>query len=154
MQQRHVSRSTTMATDPLTLTLPGKLLSVTIAIVGFTAAFLLAFFLGLQLIPLDAKDPHKDLVRRLLGCAVSSLIVGLPVLIYLHYSFAWVFTSASAISELNGLGKDIGPQLVTWCVFLVAALPGWWFVGMLVRQAAGFEGKTLAQAKDDIKAML
>jgi len=97
----------------------------------------LAFFLGLKFIPLDPKNPHDDVTRRLLGAAVSSFLVGGVSLVYLMQSMRWVFEAAADVMRLIHWMPEIGPLMIIFGVLLVSALPGWWFVGALVRRVAG-----------------
>lgn len=127
-------------------TLGGKV----IALVAFFVVTLVAFFLGLQVIPLDEKDPHKDVVRRLVGCAISSLVVGLPALAFMHNTMPWMYTSIAAVFNMMDIDPTYGPKLINWSILLVAGLPGWWLVGAVVRQVAGWRDKTIKQIKEEV----
>lgn len=118
--------------DPWVLLVLNKLAGAVL----FVAVPVFAVVLGLQVIPLDPKDPHRDLVRRLLGCAVSSAVVGIPVLVMLHVSFPSLFAGAASLAGLLELPPKVGPWAVVWSVFLVCALPGWWLVGAVMRHLA------------------
>ena len=113
-----------------------KVLGWSVGLVFMLGAPVLGFVLGLQVIPLRSEDPHRDLVRRLLGCVVSSFLVGLPVLIWVASVHAWVFEGARLLMTQVRLPEVVGPLMVMWAVLLVSALPGWWLVGALVKRAA------------------
>jgi hypothetical protein len=111
----------------------------------------LGFVLGLQVMPLDPAEPHKDLVRRLLGCVVSSLLLGVPGLIWLHKNMVWVFESARGLVAMMGAPEVVGPFVVMWGVLLVAALPGWWLVGRLVKRVISQDwDKVLDNVKSEV----
>lgn len=123
-----------------------KLIALLVALL----APVVAFVLGLQVLPLDPKDPHRDLVRRLMGCAVASLAFGLPMLAYLHHTWPWLWDEASAITVRMGL-DSIGGYAITWACLLVAALPGWWVVGAFMRKLASWKDKTLNEIVTDAR---
>jgi hypothetical protein len=113
-----------------------KVLAWAFGLVLMLGAPVLGFVLGLQVIPLNKDDPHRDLVRRLLGCVVSSFLVGLPALIWIASSHPWVFDGARTLMHQVHLPEVVGPLMVLWAVLLVSALPGWWLVGALVKRVA------------------
>ncbi len=114
---------------------------------------ILAFFLGLQVIPLSKADPHRDVVRRLLGCAVSSFTLGPAVLVALFKVAPWVFDACFDVFAKFGAGP-LGYLWLVAVVLLLSALPGWWLVGALVREVAGWDGKSLAEIAKDVKGEL
>lgn len=111
------------------------------AIVAFFSP-VIAFFLMLSWLPLDKADPHRDVVRRLLGCGVSSMLVGGPALIYLHEQHAWVMNAAYEVGERFGSGQ-LGLIWLMGSVLLSAGLPGWILVGAVMRSVAKLDGKDL-----------
>lgn len=111
---------------------------------------ILAFFLGLQVIPLSKTDPHRDVVRRILGCVVSSFTLGPVGLVAIYKLAPWVYDACFAVAEKM---FDLGPLGYIWLtalVLLLSALPGWWLVGALVREVAGWDGKSLAEIAQDV----
>ena len=132
-------------------------LSAAPKMLGFLAlamAPVVAFFLGLQVLPLDPKDPHRDAVRRIMGCVVSSLIIGLPALIYLDQHMAWVFDAAGSLATRAAMPERMGGASVMWSVLLLAALPGWWLVGAVMRRFASWRDKDLEGIAKDVAEAL
>lgn len=129
-----------MSADPASGALGGvvvnKVAAWAVGLVLMLGAPVLGFVLGLQVIPLNKDDPHRDLVRRLLGCVVSSFLVGLPALIWIASAHAWVFEGARLLMHQVRLPDVCGPLMVLWAVLLVSALPGWWLVGAVVKRVA------------------
>lgn len=120
-------------------------------IVAFLAP-VFAFVLGLQVIPLDKKDPHADAIRRLMGCATSSMVVGGVSLVVLYRLAPWTFHSAAEIGGL--LGEPlIGVIWLFAVVLLLGALPGWWLVGAVMRRLATWRDKNLDQIIEDANAI-
>ncbi len=120
---------------------------------GVVVAFcmpMLAFVLGLQVIPLSKADPHRDVVRRLLGCAVSSLTLGAVVLVAIYKLAPWVFDACWDVAAMFGAGP-LGLIWLAAIVLLLSALPGWWLVGAVVRKVASWDGKTIGQIAQDIR---
>ena len=136
-----------MATEP---TSTAGAASKVLSLMSFVAVSVIAFVLGVQVIPLDNTDPHRDMVRRLLGCAVSSLAIGLPALAFVQNPMPWMFSSIGEVFVMLDLPATFGQKLITWSILLVAAIPGWWLVGSYVRQAAGWQGKTMKEIKEEV----
>lgn len=123
-----------------------------IAMVVAIGTPIFAFFLGIQVIPLDKDDPHTDMVRRLMGCATSSMVLGGPALVVLNRFAPWVFESAAGIGEFFH-EPLIGVIWLMAVVLLLAALPGWWLVGAVMKRLASWKDKNLDQIIDDAKAI-
>lgn len=133
------------------------LLAATPKLLGFVAmamAPVVAFVLGLQILPLDAKDPHRDAVRRIMGCVVSSLMLGLPALIYMDQHMAWVFDSANSLAVRADFPERLGSASVMWSVLLLGALPGWWLVGAVMRKLASWRDKDLGAIAEDVTSVV
>lgn len=139
-----------MPTESLAVAGGATLGSKAIALAAFFLVTLVAFFLGLQAIPLDKDEPHKDVVRRLIGCAVSSLVIGIPAMAFLHNTWPWMYTSTSAVFAMMDMSPVYGPKVLNWSILLVAGLPGWWLVGAVVRQMATWRNKTIKEIKDEV----
>lgn len=122
-----------------------------IALLVALLAPVVAFILGLQVLPLDPLDPHRDLVRRLMGCAVASLVFGLPTLAYIHHGWPWLWDEASTVTVRLGL-DSVGGYAITWACLLVTALPGWWVVGAVMRKLASWKGKSINEIASDARA--
>lgn len=118
--------------------------------VAFAAPFL-GFVLGLQVLPLSKADPHRDVVRRLLGCAVSSMTIGPCILVAIYKLAPWVFDAVWDVGAMFG-GGPLGLIWLAGIVLLLSALPGWWLVGALVREVASWDGKTIAEIAQDIRS--
>lgn len=125
-----------------------KILAAVVAI----ASPLFAFFLGLQVIPLDKTDPHADTIRRLMGCATSSMVLGGPALIVLNRMAPWVFESAVSVGAMLHL-PELGLLWLIAVVLLISALPGWWLVGAVMRRLATWRDKDLGQIISDAKTL-
>lgn len=121
------------------------------AIILALAAPLLAFALGTQIVPLDKNDPHRDAVRRILGCFISSFIVTVAGLLVLHRYAGWVFPAAIDVAEALSLPGWAGAFSIFWAICIIGALPGWWIVGPFMRWFASRRDKSLTEIAQDAR---
>lgn len=125
----------------------GKIAGIILAL----AAPLLAFALGTHVVPLDKDDPHRDAVRRILGCFISSFIVTVVGLLLLHRYAGWVFPSAIDVSEALGMPGWAGAFAIFWAICIIGALPGWWIVGPFMRWFASRRDKSFTEIAQDAR---
>lgn len=118
-------------------------------------ATLIAWWLGMRFAPPRPGREAADMLNRLLACAVSAFVLGLPALLALHNYLPWVFGSGAALAALAGLPIMLGFFAVAGCVMLLCSLPGPWLV---VATVTWFErrkdkdiGELVHDAADDVR---
>ena len=90
---------------------------------------IIAFWLGLLAIPLRADREIRDVIYRILACAVSSYVVGIPVLLALKRYMPFVFEDMAALAVHAQLEPFTGFLVLVSCVMLICSVPGPWAVG-------------------------
>lgn len=123
----------------------GKIATIILAL----AAPLLAFALGTQVVPLDKDDPHRDAVRRIIGCFISSFLVAVVGMVLLHRFAPWALPAASEVAVAMGLPGLAGPLSIFWWFLILGALPGWWIVGPFMRWFATRRNKSFGEIVSD-----
>lgn len=106
---------------------------------------LLAWWLGLRIFPPRKGREFKDMLDRLVACAVSSFIVGVPLLVALLNHMPWVFSTAADLAGRAGLEPITGFFAIVGCVLLLASLPGPWIVVAYLRWFHRRRGKDLGE---------
>lgn len=119
------------------------------------AITLLAWWLGMRIFPPRKGREFKDMLDRLVACAVSSFLVGVPLLVALLNHMPWVFSTAADLAGRAGLEPITGFFAIVGCVLLLASLPGPWLVVAYLRWFHRRRGKDIGEmfgdAADDIR---
>jgi hypothetical protein len=108
---------------------------------------LFAWWLGMRLVP---PKNQQEALNRLVSCAVSSFVVGLPVLLLLRRHAPWVFSSALELAQAAQLDPILGFFAVIGCVLLLCSLPGPWIIVAYVKWFSRRSRKDLGQMAGDL----
>lgn len=92
---------------------------------------IIAFWLGLLAIPLRAGREVRDIIYRILACAVSSYVVGIPALLAIKRYMPFVFDDMAALAVHAQLEPFTGFLVLVGCVMLICSVPGPWIVGAI-----------------------
>lgn len=91
----------------------------------------------------------KEAFVRLTCTIVTSGLLG-PLLVFAMHSWApGLFTSASAVSVLNGADPALGMLFVAGPIMVLAGLPAWWLLGGIVLWLERRRGKDIAEIAHD-----
>jgi hypothetical protein len=113
------------------------------------AISILAFALGMRIVPLRKGREMRDMMDRLLACGVSTFVVGLPVLVAILNHFPWMFSGATELASRAGTEPVVGFFAIVGCVMLVCSLPGPWLLVAYLRWFERRRGKDLGELAGD-----
>lgn len=137
--------------DPTTSTAAG-IAGHKVIIIGLPiAASLLAFWLGMRIVPLRVGKESTDAVNRIMACVVSSFLVGMPVLAQTHEHMPGVFASAQTLAVLYGFPPFLGLAVLMGCTLLLCSLPGPWLLVALVMFFENRKHKDPVEIYKDLK---
>lgn len=113
---------------------------------------ILAVVTGFTVIPLTPGKQHEDAARRLCAGLLCAVLLGLPLT---AAAVTWqpaYLTYCMQVSPVTGPAHDLVAHVLAATPFFgLAALVGFWVVALVMRQAQKTEGKSLAEAIEDIK---
>lgn len=112
---------------------------------------ILAFWLGLMVIPLRAGREVRDLIYRVLSCAVSSFVFGIPALIALKKYMPFAFDEVQVLASMAGTDPMVGFFMLCGCVMLVCSLPGPWIVASFFLFVEKQKGKPIDEVIRDLR---
>ncbi len=139
-------------TEPATTTAAGSVAGFKLALLGIPiVASLIAFWLGLRFVPLRAGAEREDLIDRVMACLVSSLVLGVALLVLIMQHHPWAFDAARQVAVAAHLPPDAGFFVVTGCVFIVAGIPGPWLVAAVYLWLERRRGKDIGELARDVR---
>lgn len=92
------------------------------------AGVLVGFWLGLRFVPLRKGYELADVTNRMVACAASSFVLGLPALIALQRHFPEYVGALVDMALLAGVEPQVAYWFAGGVVFLACSIPGPWLV--------------------------
>lgn len=124
-----------------------------VAAVAMLMTPLAVFALGIKAAPLDERDPHGDLVRRIVGCMLTGAVIAFTAMVIMVQLTPWVFPGAAQVLMMFGMPGALGPFIVFWVFLVLGSIPGWFLLGPVFQWFADRRNSKLDQIARDMDAL-
>lgn len=111
------------------------------------------FALGIRSAPLDVRDPHGDLVRRLVGCMMTGAVIAFAAMVIIMQLAPWVFQAAAQVMVVMGFPGALGALVVFWVFLVLGSIPGWFLLGPVFQWFADRRNAKLEEILQDGRAL-